>query len=79
MTAVALLGIVGTSLVLWSSSAGNPSAGVYDIFLAWLVYYAYAFGSAFWFDFRSRLSLYQRASAVRTPGPAPPPIEAAGP
>jgi cellulose synthase/poly-beta-1,6-N-acetylglucosamine synthase-like glycosyltransferase len=54
--AVGLLGIVATSLVIWLSPGAYVEAAYY-VFLAWLVYYAYAFGSAVWFDYQSRLSL----------------------
>jgi cellulose synthase/poly-beta-1,6-N-acetylglucosamine synthase-like glycosyltransferase len=58
--AAGLLGVVAASVLVWRV---NPSAvsGAYVIFLVWLVYYAYAFASAFGFDLASRLSLRREA------------------
>jgi cellulose synthase/poly-beta-1,6-N-acetylglucosamine synthase-like glycosyltransferase len=51
--AVGLAGIVIASPWVWmATGAAVPLA--YGVFLVWLVYYAYAFASALWFDYRSR-------------------------
>jgi cellulose synthase/poly-beta-1,6-N-acetylglucosamine synthase-like glycosyltransferase len=58
--AVTLVGMVFASLVLWTLP-GAFVEDAYFVFLAWLLYYAYAFASAVWFDYISRLSLFQSA------------------
>jgi cellulose synthase/poly-beta-1,6-N-acetylglucosamine synthase-like glycosyltransferase len=55
--ALGLVGIVVASLVLWLAPGARIETAYY-VFLAWLMYYAYAFGSAVWFDYQSRLSLF---------------------
>jgi hypothetical protein len=60
LTAVGLLGVAVASLFVWA----QPGTGVvyaYYVFLAWLVYYAYAFGSTIWFDYQSRLAVMRSA------------------
>jgi cellulose synthase/poly-beta-1,6-N-acetylglucosamine synthase-like glycosyltransferase len=60
LTAVGLLGVAVASLFVWA----QPGTGVvyaYYVFLAWLVYYAYAFGSTIWFDYQSRLGVMRSA------------------
>jgi cellulose synthase/poly-beta-1,6-N-acetylglucosamine synthase-like glycosyltransferase len=60
LTAVALLGVAATSLVVWMAP-GSGVVAAYYVFLAWLVYYAYAFGSTIWFDYQSRLAVMRSA------------------
>lgn len=78
--ALGLVGIAAASLVVWSvtgtfsGTGGVASAAVYSVFLAWLLYYAYAFASTFWFDYQSRLSLM---SPRGRPEPTPPAPETA--
>jgi cellulose synthase/poly-beta-1,6-N-acetylglucosamine synthase-like glycosyltransferase len=55
--AAGLVAIVATSLAVWR---GPGATTAYVVFLAWLGYYAYAFASAPWFDYRSRMSLVAR-------------------
>ncbi len=69
--AAALLGVVVTSVFLWRLSPSSVSAA-YVVFLVWLVYYAYAFASTFWFDFASRLALIRESP--RTPSVPPAPV-----
>jgi cellulose synthase/poly-beta-1,6-N-acetylglucosamine synthase-like glycosyltransferase len=56
--AVGLVGMTVASLAIWMAP-GAIVVTAYYVFLAWLLYYAYAFGSAVWFDYQSRLSLFQ--------------------
>jgi hypothetical protein len=56
LAAAGLLGVAVVSLVLWTAP-GSAVVYAYYVFLAWLVYYAYAFGSTIWFDYQSRLSV----------------------
>jgi cellulose synthase/poly-beta-1,6-N-acetylglucosamine synthase-like glycosyltransferase len=64
-TAVAagLLGIVIASVIEWRIFSGGSVTIAYLVFLAWLVYYAYAFGSALWFDYFSRVDLFSEGGA----------------
>jgi cellulose synthase/poly-beta-1,6-N-acetylglucosamine synthase-like glycosyltransferase len=55
--ALGLTAIVVASLAVWLAPGATIEAAYY-VFLVWLVYYAYAFGSAVWFDYQSRLSLF---------------------
>jgi hypothetical protein len=55
--ALGLVGIVGASLAIWLAPGARVETA-YFVFLAWLMYYAYAFGSAVWFDYQSRLTLF---------------------
>jgi cellulose synthase/poly-beta-1,6-N-acetylglucosamine synthase-like glycosyltransferase len=64
-----LFGIVVTSLAVWRTAPSAVSIA-YMLFLVWLVYYAYAFASAFWFDFASRLSLMDDAPPTLPARPA---------
>jgi cellulose synthase/poly-beta-1,6-N-acetylglucosamine synthase-like glycosyltransferase len=76
--AAGLIGIVVASPWVWmATGAAVPLA--YGVFLLWLVYYAYAYASALWFDYQSR----RNAPAVGPPSGAtlsrPSSVEATSP
>jgi cellulose synthase/poly-beta-1,6-N-acetylglucosamine synthase-like glycosyltransferase len=64
--ALVLLGIVIASVAEWRIFSGGMVTIPYLVFLAWLVYYAYAFGSALWFDYFSRVDLFSDGGAPET-------------
>jgi cellulose synthase/poly-beta-1,6-N-acetylglucosamine synthase-like glycosyltransferase len=68
--ASALLGIVGASLVVWRVFAHGSVTVAYLVFLVWLVYYAYAFGSTLWFDYFSRVALFSEKVSPEIPAGA---------
>ena len=77
--AVGLAGIVVASPWVWMAT-GAVVPFAYAVFLAWLVYYAYAYASALWFDYQSRRNPPPRLpEGVTGPGRRPAAVEPTGP
>ncbi len=69
--ALTLVGVILVSLGRWRFTADGTQLA-YTVFLVWLAYYAYAFLSTLWFDYRSRLSVMSAPQETTAASNTPP-------